>query len=76
MFLPVCEEEELVKFEGEYRNSVSGSVEVGSSTICLYASGQGTSKLCLSLGTLKKEAVDIPKLLKLTRGRSEKNNLI
>lgn len=65
----VCEEEEFVKFEGEYRNSVAGTVEVGSSVICLNANGQGTSKLYLSLGKLKKEAVDIPKLLKLIRGR-------
>ncbi|KAF4100565.1 gasdermin-E [Onychostoma macrolepis] len=66
---PVCEEEELVNFEGEYRNTVAGTVEMGGSTVCLNANGEGTSKLCLSLGKLKKEAVDIPKLLKLTRGR-------
>ncbi|XP_043073854.1 gasdermin-E isoform X2 [Puntigrus tetrazona] len=66
---PVCEEEEFVKFEGEYKNSVAGAVEVAGSTICINANGQGTSKLCLSLGMLKKEAVDIPKLLNLTNGR-------
>ncbi len=72
----MCEEEELVKFEGEYNISVSGSVEVGRSAVCLNANGQGTKQICLTLGTLKKEAVDIPKLLKLTGGRSEKNYLI
>lgn len=66
---PVCEEEEFVKFEGEYKNFAAGTVDMGCTTICLNANGQGTSKLFLSLGTLKKEAVDIPKLVKLTRGR-------
>ncbi|XP_059412087.1 gasdermin-E-like [Carassius carassius] len=66
---PVCEEEELVKFEGEYKNLVAGSVELGCTAVCLNANGQSTSKLYLSLGTLKKEAVDIPKLVKLTNGR-------
>ncbi len=72
----MCEEEELLNFEGVYGNSVAGTVEVGNPAACLKANGQGTSNLCLSLGPLKKETVDIPKLLKLTRGRSEKNNLI
>ncbi len=72
----MCEEEEFVKFEGEYKISVTGTVEVGNKAACLKANGQGTLNLCLSLGMLKKEAVDIPNLLKLTRGRSEKNNLI
>lgn len=66
---PVCEEKEFVSFEGEFNTSVAGSIELGSSPVCLNANGQGTSKLSLSLGNLKKEDVDIPTLLKLTRGR-------
>uniref|UniRef100_A0A673IEN6 Gasdermin pore forming domain-containing protein n=1 Tax=Sinocyclocheilus rhinocerous TaxID=307959 RepID=A0A673IEN6_9TELE len=73
---PVCEENEFVTFEGGYRNSVTGSIELGGSAVSLNANGQGTSKLSLSIGTLKKEDVDIPSLVTLIRGRLEKNNLI
>ncbi|XP_016341460.1 non-syndromic hearing impairment protein 5-like [Sinocyclocheilus anshuiensis] len=68
---PVCEEKEFVKFKGEYRNSVTGSIELGGSAVSLNAIGQGTSKekLSLSIGTLKKEDVDIPSLVTLIRGR-------
>ncbi|KAL0166518.1 hypothetical protein M9458_038362, partial [Cirrhinus mrigala] len=65
---PVCEEVDFVKFEGEYRNSLFGSVEMGGPAVCLNASGQGTSKLSLSLGTLKKEDVNIPNLEILIKG--------
>ncbi|XP_073678483.1 gasdermin-E [Garra rufa] len=66
---PVCEEEDLLKFEGEYRNCAAGSVEVEGPAVCLKANAQGTSKLSLSLGTLKKEDVNIPNLDNLTKGR-------
>ncbi|XP_026098953.1 gasdermin-E-like isoform X2 [Carassius auratus] len=66
---PVCEEKEIASIEGEYNNSITGSGEVGGSAACLKANGEGSSKLSLSLMKLKKEYVDIPALLKLTRGR-------
>ncbi|XP_059366376.1 gasdermin-E-like [Carassius carassius] len=66
---PVCEEKEFVSVEGEYKNSITGSGEMGGPAVCLKANGQGSSKLSLSLMKLKKEDVDIPALLKLTRGR-------
>ncbi|XP_051992287.1 gasdermin-E-like [Xyrauchen texanus] len=65
---PVCEETDLVKYQGIYTNIVSGSLEVVGGNVTLNASGRGTSKLCLSLGTLRKEEVNIPQLLKDSRG--------
>ncbi|XP_050992343.1 gasdermin-E [Labeo rohita] len=66
---PVHEEVDFVKFEAEYRNCAAGSVEVGVHAICLNPNGQGTSRLSLSLGALKKEDVDIPNLENLINGR-------
>ncbi|CAM4636273.1 unnamed protein product [Leuciscus chuanchicus] len=66
---PVCKEKEFGKYKGIYINSIDGSVEVGAAAVNLNMNGQGTSKLCLSLGKLQTEYVDIPTLMNDSKGR-------
>lgn len=66
---PVCKEKEFGKYKGLYINSVEGSVEVGASAVYLNMNGQDTTKLCLSLGKLQTEYVDIPALMNDSKGR-------
>lgn len=72
----MCKEKEFGKYKGLYINSVEGSVEVGASAVYLNMNGQDTTKLCLSLGKLQTEYVDIPALMNDSKGRLEKNTLI
>ncbi|XP_065145335.1 gasdermin-E isoform X1 [Paramisgurnus dabryanus] len=64
---PVLEKNEFLKYEATYKNAISGSVEVGNKVAGV--KGQGRSKLHVSFGTLQKEDVDIPILLKDSRER-------
>ncbi|XP_055074882.2 gasdermin-E isoform X2 [Misgurnus anguillicaudatus] len=64
---PVLEKSEFLKYEATYKNTISGSLEVGNKVAGVQ--GQGRSKLHVSFGTLQKEDVDIPILLKDCRGR-------
>ncbi|KAA0710251.1 Gasdermin-E [Triplophysa tibetana] len=66
---PVREEKEFLKYEATYKSDVRGSVEVGNEAVGLNVIGRGRSKLSLSLGTLKKEDMDIPGFLKESRNK-------
>lgn len=72
----MCKEKELGKFEVIYTNFIDASVDVGAAAVNLNMKGQGTSKLCISLGKLQTEYVDIPTLMNDSKGRLEKNTLI
>jgi len=69
-------EKEFVKYNGIYKKSRDGSVEVGAAAVNLNFNGQDKTKLCLSLGKLQTEYVNIPELTKESKGRLEKNTLI
>ncbi|XP_057210741.1 gasdermin-E-like [Triplophysa rosa] len=66
---PVRDEKEFLKYEATYKSAASGSVEVGNETVSLNVTGRGRSKLSLSLGTLKKEDMNIPKLLNESKNK-------
>lgn len=72
----MCKEKEFGKYKGIYRKFNRGSVEVEAAAVNVNMSVQCTSKLCLSLGKLQMEYVDIPTLTNDSKGRLEKNTLI
>ncbi|KAM6995690.1 gasdermin-E-like [Tautogolabrus adspersus] len=67
---PVVIESDFIKYNGTYGDNIQGSVDanilVGSS---LKLEGKDSSKLQSSFGSLKKEEVDVQKLLRDSRGR-------
>ncbi|XP_051526395.1 gasdermin-E-like [Myxocyprinus asiaticus] len=66
---PVLEETDFVKYQGMYTDSVSGYAKVGGGGVAMSATGQGTFKLSLSRASLRKEDVNIQRLLMDSRGR-------
>ncbi|XP_067281003.1 gasdermin-E [Pseudorasbora parva] len=66
---PVFIKKESVKYKGTYMNCIAASIEMGMDAVSLNINGQGSSKLCSSLGKLQMEYVDIPKLINDSRGR-------
>ncbi|XP_057210677.1 gasdermin-E-like isoform X1 [Triplophysa rosa] len=67
--IPERDERDFLKCNATYKSSGSGSVDLGNEAVGLNVTGQGSSELHLSLDTLRKEDMDIPKLLKDSQGR-------
>lgn len=65
-----------MSYKGTHKYTRSGSVELAGAAVSLNMNGQGTSHLHLSLGKLKKEYLDIPTLVKDSKGRLGKKSLI
>ncbi|XP_051949216.1 gasdermin-E-like [Xyrauchen texanus] len=66
---PVLEETDFVKYQETYTDCVSGSAKVGGGGVAMTATGQGTIQLSLSRASLRKEDVNIQRLLMDSRGR-------
>lgn len=65
----VVETAEFLKYKEKHAANVGGSMEAGLGGINLTAQGHGASKLSSSLGMLRKEMVNMQKLLQDSRGR-------
>ncbi|TSO05456.1 Non-syndromic hearing impairment protein 5 [Bagarius yarrelli] len=67
---PVLEEKVFLnKYEERQKDSVSGTVEADMVGVSIKADGQGASRILSSVGTLLKERVILPHLLKDSRDR-------
>ncbi|KAI1902490.1 hypothetical protein AGOR_G00045300 [Albula goreensis] len=66
---PAVVESDFLKYEGSYEHSMSAKLEGGVGPVDLNLEGRGVSKLQSSFGRLKKQEVDVPKLLQASKGR-------
>lgn len=62
-------ESDFAKYEGNFEDFVSGSIETSVGKICLGAGGKGIVKSRSSFGNLKKQEADLHKLMKDVKGR-------
>ncbi|XP_028454230.1 gasdermin-E [Perca flavescens] len=61
---PDVSKTEFVTYEGTYRDKLSGKLDTEAGSVRATLEGQGTSKLQSCFGKLKKEELDVKKLLK------------
>ncbi|KAG7457471.1 hypothetical protein MATL_G00227560 [Megalops atlanticus] len=66
---PDVEESDFLRYEGTFRDTVSGKLEAGAGQVNLSLEGRGSSKLQSSFGNLKKQEADVQKLLQDCRDR-------
>ncbi|XP_036371947.1 gasdermin-E [Megalops cyprinoides] len=66
---PGVEESDFLRYEGTFRDTVSGKLEAGAGQVNLSLEGRGSSKLQSSFGNLKKQEADVQKLLQDCRDR-------
>ncbi|XP_067093692.1 gasdermin Eb isoform X2 [Osmerus mordax] len=66
---PVVIETDFLKFDGTYGDSIAANVEAKLVHVNFNVEGKDTSKLQSSFGTLKKEEVDVQKLLVDSKNR-------
>ncbi|KAJ8365968.1 hypothetical protein SKAU_G00147990 [Synaphobranchus kaupii] len=66
---PGAEESDFLKYEGTYGDTVSGRLQGGVGQVNIKMAGRGSSKLQSSFGSLKKQEVDVQKLVQASRDR-------
>ncbi|XP_035270340.1 gasdermin Eb [Anguilla anguilla] len=66
---PVVVETDFLKYAGTFGDSVSGKVDAEVGQTNLSVEGKGSFKLQSSFGSLKKQEVDVPKLLQDSKDR-------
>lgn len=66
----VVVEADFIKYDGTYGDHIQGTVGANFANSSLNLEGKDSSKLQSSFGSLKKEEVDVQKLLRDTKGRS------
>lgn len=64
-------ESDFIKFNGTYSDKMQGNLDANFVHTNVNLEGKDTSKLQSSFGSLKKEEVNVKKLLKDSKGRSE-----
>ncbi|XP_061112468.1 gasdermin-E [Conger conger] len=62
-------EKDFLKYEGTFGDSASGRLECGGEQVSVNVQGKGSSKLQSSFGNLRKQEVDVPKLLQDSHNR-------
>ncbi|XP_044306724.1 gasdermin-E [Varanus komodoensis] len=67
---PVVVESDFVKYEGKFEDYVKGSIETSFGKVNLGASGRGIVESQSSFGNLKKQEIDLQKLMKDVEGRT------
>lgn len=60
---------DFIKYSGTYGGNMQGTVDASFVKAKLNVKSEGSSKLQLSFGSLKKEEVDVPKLMRESKGR-------
>ncbi|KAM3873366.1 gasdermin Eb [Diretmus argenteus] len=66
---PVVIETDFIKYNGEFGDNIQGSLDANLTLSNLNLEGKDSSKLHSSFGSLKKEEVDVQKLLRDSRDR-------
>lgn len=64
-------EKDFVTYKGTYGDALSGKLDTEAGAVNLTLEGQGSTKLQSCFGTLKKEELDLNKLLRDSKGRYE-----
>ncbi|XP_058040128.1 gasdermin-E isoform X1 [Ahaetulla prasina] len=67
---PVIVESDFVKYEGKFENCIRGSIDTSLGRINLGTGGSDVVESLSSFGNLKKQEVDLHKLMKDLKGRS------
>uniref|UniRef100_A0A3P9MVB4 Gasdermin Eb n=1 Tax=Poecilia reticulata TaxID=8081 RepID=A0A3P9MVB4_POERE len=60
---------DFIKYSGTYGGGMEGSVDASFAKVNLNVKGEDSSKLQSSFGSLKKDEVDVPKLMRESKGR-------
>lgn len=66
---PVVSETEFLTYEGTFRDTLSGKLDAEAGSVSLAVEGKGSSKLQSCFGKLKKEELDVKKLIRDSSSR-------
>ncbi|XP_036947870.1 gasdermin-E-like [Acanthopagrus latus] len=69
VLVPGVSEKDFVTYKGTYGDALSGKLDTEAGAVNLTLEGQGSTKLQSCFGTLKKEELDLNKLLRDSKGR-------
>lgn len=67
--LPEVSETEFLTYNGTFGDKLSGKLDTEAGSVSVVLEGRGSSKLQSSFGKLKKQELDVTKLLKDSKDR-------